>query len=153
MLPRPTFKRCTAGLIPQSLQLQAPVFVCLRSCDSGRWAVRYVRLALKVVTPNNKDFVDVILPYICKYAFTFIVATRQTESALPCFIRQMNTYQDHSHRGTLVEPGDLYRWPRAECRHVTCCSSTFWRLKHALTEIPMNLWEVQNRFKDAQDAC
>jgi hypothetical protein len=41
------------GGVSKGLQLQ--------SCDWGRMAVRFVRLALKIIRKNNRDFVDIIL--------------------------------------------------------------------------------------------
>ena len=46
---------------------EVPVLVCLRSSCShvtGRRAVRFVRLALKVVMQNDGHFVDVTLLYL-----------------------------------------------------------------------------------------
>jgi hypothetical protein len=50
--------------------VEVPVLVCLRSsCNGvtevgGRRAVRFVRLALKVVMQNDGDFVNIILLYL-----------------------------------------------------------------------------------------
>jgi hypothetical protein len=63
--------------------VEVPVLVSLRnSCNhvTGRRSVWIVRLALKVVIQNDRDFVDVILLYIylCVCVFIYIGPTHHS---------------------------------------------------------------------------